>query len=215
MNSSWFNLNDFYLCIFYLALLIVVTWVNVLLARQSKSRVFLLRKIEHLLMSALFVPIVFNLTSWGWGLMVSLFIVGANLVGVLVQRPSKKVENPELIIVLHLAAFCSIVLLWLRSNFSLVIFPIIVLGVGDSMAALAGKKWGCHRPKFFSADKSLVGALTGIGAALVASLLLPIDLPLYMKATPALAMILEPFLPGPYDNPVLLLVAGLITLLVF
>jgi len=90
----------------------------------------------------------------------------------------------------------------------------LILGVGDAVAALAGRRWGKTRLPGFQAEKTVEGAVAVAAAAfgtislICLAGLFDVASPWWLVATPALVVLFEPFLPGRWDNPSLLLSSG-------
>jgi|GEM_PF-2726288 len=180
---------------------------------------FSLRKIFHMATALLFVPVVLLYRGIFWGAAVSALMVGMNLLGVLRRRGhelGRTVPAGELVrdSLLHLAAWLMLLALWLSPDFSRVLVPLLVLGVGDAMAALVGRRWGHWRLPGFRDGKTVAGMLAGTSAA---ALVLAVMARAggfgpagggWQEIAPAATVLLEPFLPGRIDNPALMIVAG-------
>ncbi|MBN2430293.1 MAG: hypothetical protein JXQ27_02405 [Acidobacteria bacterium] len=215
---------DLLLSIAYLLANWVAFRLAVRLCRGDGIPVFTMRKVFHMATALLFVPVVLLYRGIFWGVVVSALMVGMNVLGVVRRRRhelGRPLPVPELIrpLLFHLAAWLVLLALWLSPVSSRVLVPILVLGVGDATAALVGRRWGRRRLPGFHPGKTVAGMLAGTTAAALVLVLVTragffgLSAGGWKEIAPALAVLLEPFLPGQMDNPALMMAAGGLCLL--
>lgn len=213
-----FHWSDLLICVLFWSVVAGVPRLALRLHRRRGWSVFVLRKAVHVVTAVLFVPVVLGLDGRGWGLVLTAGMIGMNLQAVLGRRSRSESSGVFVVVALHVAALAVLTAIWLGTDFRRILFPILVLGIGDATAALVGRWRGWGRLAGFRPGKTLSGMIGGFlvaGGAIIGcgrALGMGEVLPLWRLALPAVAMLIEPFLPGEWDNPALLILAGGMTL---
>ncbi len=213
-----FHWSDLLICVLFCSVVVGVPRLALRLRRRYGWSVFALRKAVHMVTAVLFVPVVLGLEGRGWGVVLTAGMIAMNLQAVLGRRFRSKSSGALGVVILHAAALVVLTVIWLGTDFRRILFPILVLGIGDATAALVGRWRGWGRLAGFRPGKTLSGMIGGLlvagGVIVVCGRAIGIGeaLPLWRLALPAAAVLIEPFLPGDWDNPALLILAGGMTL---
>jgi dolichol kinase len=204
-HTAWFEIA---VVLGWVVCVVAVQQAAAALTRRHRLSSFTARKLPHVVVGLLIVPLAVLVHRWQVAAIPVAMILGANAKANLRRAQlTAKVER-----IYPLVAFGApaavILFLWARGRTDLVVLGVLAMTIGDTAAAFAGMRFGKRRLPW--TGKSLEGAAANAAASwitLAAAGALLYGMPPGAFVAPAIAAAaVEVALPGEWDNPVSILV---------
>jgi dolichol kinase len=177
-----------------------------MVVRQSMAA-FTARKIAHLAVGFWILPLAFWVPRWYLAGIPVTVILAANMKANLFRASLGRTARQFFPVVTCAAPVALILIFWSHQHIDLVVLAVLAMTVGDTAAALVGRRIG--RVKLSWNGKTVEGGAANFVASLVTLSVagrLLYQMPVGRFVLPAAAAaILEAILPGEWDNPVTLM----------
>lgn len=201
------------LCFLYVTLEV---FLGFLLYRYGKWRSEGVRKFIHILTSFIIIPCEMYVKSPWWRvalpfafIFINLFAVCTNMIKDLGLRDEKR--NTGLVLYpVGVTATVALEALSIISSES-AIAGVLMLGLGDGMAALIGTRWGKHTFSVYGKSKRSLEGCTAMAMVSVMVVLLFTEMSLpYAIFTGIIVSLIEAFSPSSFDNITIPVLASLV-----
>lgn len=202
------------LCFLYVTLEVFLAYM---LSRFASWKSESVRKFIHILTSLIIIPCIYCISSPLYKVLVPFAFIFINTSAVfsgMVKELGIEEKNRNIGLILYPVAVTALVLLEAEGviKSESAVSGVLMLGLGDGLAALIGKKWGRHTFIVYGKSKrSLEGCFT---MALVSAVILLFfsDMSLvYVIITALLVALTEAFSPSSFDNITVPFIGALLT----